>query len=185
MTFVENHDTGKEHDKWVRKDWRMAYAYILFAEGRPCLFYPHFNGVTQRDAHDGSKTVTAPASLKGDLKRLIHARRTYLGGTMAVLSDVGHPWPAGDAADVYVARRQGNGTKTGAILVINNHDSQTKGLWVDHAPGPGYSSWANRILVNALDGAGATQVFADGRVNVSAPPRGYAVYVPRDEYVAY
>ncbi|MFH4188868.1 hypothetical protein WAJ24_21085, partial [Acinetobacter baumannii] len=47
VTFVENHDTGKEHDKWVARDWKMAYAYILFAEGRPCIFYPHYYAVTQ------------------------------------------------------------------------------------------------------------------------------------------
>ncbi len=185
VTFVENHDTGKEHDKWVQKDWRMAYAYLLFAEGRPCIFYPHFYGVKQTDAHDSQHTVTAPGSLKDDLKRMIHVRKTYLGGTMAVLSDVGNPWPSENAVDVYVARRQGNNTKTGAILVINNHDGETKSLWVDHVPDPGYPSWANKTLVNALDGTSTTQVFADGRVQVSAPPRGYAVYVPQDEYVAF
>lgn len=40
VTFVENHDTGKESDKWLWRDWDMAYAYILFAEGRPTFFYP-------------------------------------------------------------------------------------------------------------------------------------------------
>jgi len=186
VTFVENHDTGKEHDKWVHKDWHMAYAYILFAEGRPCVFYSHFYGVPQLYKENGQvkDTVTAPASLLGDIKRMIHVRKTYLDGTMTVLSEVGNPWPPEEAADVYVARRQGNSTKTGAILVINNHDSQTKGLWVDHAPGPGYPSWANKTLINARDGTGATQVFPDGRVHVTAPPRGYRVYVPQDEYVA-
>jgi len=43
---------------------------------------------------------------------------------------VGSPTPAADAANVYVARRGGNATKSGAIIVLNNHDSQTKGLWV-------------------------------------------------------
>jgi alpha-amylase len=184
VTFVENHDTGKEHDKWVHKDWHMAYAYILFAEGRPCVFYSHFYGIKQKDQHNDELTVQAPAALQDDIKRMIHVRKTYLDGTMTVLSEVGNPWPLEEAADVYVARRQGNGTKTGAILVVNNHDSQTKGLWVDHAPGPGYPSWANKTLVNARNGAGATQVFPDGRVHVTAPPRGYRVYVPEDEYVA-
>ena len=102
-----------------------------------------------------------------------------------MLSEVGHPWPEGDARNVYVARRQGNGTKSGAILVINNHGSQTKGLWVDHAPGPDFVSWGNKVLVNAIDPSKTTQVFADGRVHVSAPPRGYAIYVRQDEYVPH
>ena len=185
VTFVENHDSGKEHDKWVRKDWQLAYAYLLFAEGRPCLFYPHFFGVTQVDAHNSQYTVTAPPSLRSTLERLIHVRKTYLGGTMAVLSDAGNPWHPEDARHVYVARRQGSGAKTGALLVINNHDRETKGLWVDHAPGPGYATWANKTLINALDGSNTVQVFGDGRVLLSAPPRGFAVYVPQDEYVAF
>ena len=184
VTFVENHDTGKEHDKWITKDWDMAYAYMLFAEGRPTIFYPHFYGVTQIDAHDSQHTVTAPASVQDDIKKMIHVRKTYLGGGTALLSDIGNPWPSGDAHDVFVARRAGNGTKTGAILVLNNNDSQTKGLWVDNAT-TGYTNWANQTLVNALDGTSTTQVYADGRVWVSAPARGYAVYVPQNEYVAY
>lgn len=184
VTFAENHDTGKEHDKWITKDWDMAYAYLLFTEGRPTIFYSHYHGVTQVDAHDPTETVTAPASLQDDIKKMIHVRKTYLGGTMAVLSDVGNPWPSGDAFDVFVARRQGSGSKTGAILVINNHDSQTKGLWVDNYT-TGYTNWANQTLVNALTGGGNTQVYADGRVWVEAPARGYAVYVPQNEYVAY
>lgn len=55
VTWIDNHDTGKEHDKWVTKDWRMAYAYILTHEGRPCIFYPHYYSVTQYDAHDASQ----------------------------------------------------------------------------------------------------------------------------------
>ena len=184
VTFVENHDTGKEHGKWVRKDWDMAYAYILFAEGRPCVFYSHLFGVAQKDQHDHSRTVTAPASLQQDLDRLIHARRTYLGGIMSVLSEAGNPWPANDAHHVFVARRQGNGTKSGGILVINNHDSNTKELWVDNAPGGSFVDWSNKTLVNAFDASQTTRVYADGRVKVSAPPRSYAIYVPQDEYVA-
>lgn len=185
VTFVDNHDTGKEHDKWVTQDWDMAYAYLLFAEGRPTIFYPHYYGIQQVDAHNASHTVQAPSSLQADLKKLMHVRRTYLDGGMIVLSDVGNPYPSGDAANVYVARRQGNGTKSGAILVLNNHATQTKGLWVDNAAS-GYPSWANKQLVNATNGAqDTTQVYNDGRVYVWAPPRGYAVWVRADEYVAF
>jgi alpha-amylase len=186
VTFVENHDTGKEHDKWVTKDWKMAYAYILFSEGRPCLFYPHVYGVRQYDTHDPNLWVQAPTSLKTDIKKLTFARKTYMGGTTAILSADGNPYPSGDAYNVYVARRQGTGTKTGAILVINNHDTATKGLWVNNTTNSAvWPSWANQTLINVIDGTSTTQVYADGRVYVSAPPRGYAVWVPQGEYVAY
>ncbi len=184
VTFVENHDTGKEHDKWVTKDWDMAYAYTVTHEGRPVIFYNHYFGDTQIDNHDPSLTVTPDASLKEDLNKLMFARRTYLGGSLSVLSDTGNPYPSGDAYHVYAARRQGNGTKSGAIVVINNHDSQTKGLWVDATPS-GYTSWTNTTLVDAFNASNTTAVYSDGRVWVEAPPRGYAIYVQQGERVNY
>lgn len=178
VTFLENHDTGKEHDKWVTKDWKMGYAYIMFAEGRPCLFYPHFYNVTQVDAGNTSLTITAPLSLQTDLKRMINIRRNYLDGGMIVLSQTGNPYPSGETANIYVARRAGNATKPGAILVLNNHETLSKGLWVDNAPAnSGYANWAGKVLMNATSGNNEeTQVQADGRVYLSAPPRGYAIY---------
>ena len=184
VTFVDNHDSGKEHDKWVTKDHKMAYAYTITHEGRPCVFYPHYYGVTQVDAHNSSYTTTAPASLQTDINKLIFVRKNYLGGSLAVLSEVGNPWPSGDTYHVYAARRQGNGTRDGAIVVINNHDSQTKGLWVDSSPS-GFSNWTNTTLVNAFDPNQTTQVYSDGRVWVSAPSRGYAVWVKQSDYTAF
>ncbi|MEP4533616.1 MAG: alpha-amylase family glycosyl hydrolase [Cyclobacteriaceae bacterium] len=184
VTWMENHDTGKEHDKWITKDWKMGYAYILTHEGRPCVFYNHFFGDTMIDSHNSSYTVTPDADLDVDIEKLAFARKTYLGGSLEVLSDVGNPYPSGDAYNVYVARRAGNGTKSGAIVVINNHDSNTKGLWVDATPS-GWADWSNTTLVNAFDGTTTTQVYSDGRVYVEAPSRGYAVYVKQSEYVAY
>jgi alpha-amylase len=182
VTWLDNHDTGKEHDKWITKDWQLGYAYILTHEGRPCIFYPHYYGVTLVDNHDASKTVSIPASLQEDINKLLFVRKTYLGGVLEVLSDVGNPWPSSDAYNVYVARRQGNGTKDGAIVVINNSYS-TKGLWVDATPS-GFTNWSNSTLKNAFTGA-TTSVYGDGRVWVEAPARGYAVYVQSDDYVQY
>lgn len=184
VTFVDNHDTGKEHDKWIFKDWKMAYAYQLTHEGRPCIFYSHYYGVEQLDAHDHSVTTQAPASLKEDINKLLFARKTYLGGTLTVLSKDGNAYPSGDTYHVYIARRAGNGTKDGGIVVINNHDTDTKGLWVDNATA-GWSNWAGTTLVNAFDPAQTAQVYGDGRVFLSAPPRGYSVWVKQSDYVTY
>jgi alpha-amylase len=184
VTWIENHDTGKEHDKWITKDWKMGYAYVLTHEGRPCIFYPHYYGVTLVDNNDATKTVTIPSTLKDDINKLLFVRKTYLGGTLSVLSETGNPFPAGDAFNLYVARRQGNGTKSGAIVVINNNDSATKSLWVDSSPA-GFASWAGVTLVNAFNSAQTTVVQADGRVSVSAPARGYTIWVKQSEYVAY
>jgi len=200
VTFLENHDTGKEHDKWVTKDWKLGYAYILFHEGRPCLFYPQYYGVTQVDNHNNSLTVTPPLSLKTDIDKLISVRSKYLGGSLIVLTQQGNPVTepnpngtttfAGDTWNVYVARRQGNGTKSGAILVMNNNDALTRGIWVDNDGSPngtatsGYADWKNFVLVNVLNPSQTVTVAADGRVHVYAPARGYAIWVPQSEYVA-
>lgn len=199
VTFLDNHDTGKEHDKWVTKDWKMGYAYLLFAEGRPCLFYPHYYGVTQVDNNDNSLTVQAPSTLKAAVDKLIYIRKTYLGGSMIVLTQQGNPVTepspngtttfGGDTYNVYVARRQGNGTKSGAILVINNNDNLTRGIWVDNDGSPngtattGYADWKNQVLVNLLDTTQTVTVASDGRVHVYAPARGYAIWALRSEHV--
>jgi len=73
-----------------------------------------------------------------------------------------------------------NSSKSGAIRVLNGAEDTSKGLWVDSSP-TGYSSWANKTLVNISTGATA-QVNADGRGGVEASARGYAVYVLQEEY---
>ena len=107
VTFVDNHDTGKEHDKWIVKDYAMAYAYILTHEGTPCVFYPHFYAVTQHDVDNPSLEVMAPSDLQQAIRQLIDIRRQYLGGTLAVLAE---EIAGGDlqspTKNLYVARRQ-------------------------------------------------------------------------------
>lgn len=181
VTFLENHDTGKEHDKWVTKDWHLGYAYLLTHEGRPCVFYPHYYGVTLRDFAYGVHSVAIPSGLRKAIEGLMFVRRVYLGGSTAVLSETGNPYPQADVASVYVARRQGNGLKKGAIVIINNNDAP-KGLWVDSTP-DGWSDWSSQILVNAFDQSQTALVEADGRVWVEAPARGYAVYVLKTDFV--
>lgn len=183
VTFLDNHDTGKEHDKWVTKDWHLGYAYMLTHEGKPCIFYPHLYGVNLVDNHDASVQIEVPASLKEDLKKLIFIRSTYLNGSLSVLSESGNPYPSSDTHDVYVARREGNSSKNGAIVVLNNSYS-TKGLWVDATP-QGWTSWTGKTLVNAFDETQTSQVFGDGRVWVEAPARGYTIYVLQEDYEAY
>lgn len=182
VTFLDNHDTGKEHDKWVTKDYHLGYAYILTHEGRPCLFYPHFFGVTQHDAHNNSITVTAPAWLKEAVTKLISIRKLYLGGVVTVLSETGNPYPAGNVSNLYIARRQGNGIKDGAIIVLNNSDTSTKSMWVT-ANAPGFSNWSGQTLVNVLNTAERVTVQADGRVELSASARSYSIWVKLSDLV--
>ncbi len=177
ITFAESHDTSRP-GHWLLKDWQLPYAYILFAEGRPCVLYAHFFGT--RLYSDGEE-LTTPISLQQDLRKLINIRRQQLEGDTVVLSETGNPSPTSDTANVYAARRGGNLAKNrpGGILVLNNHERETKCLTVDNAPnGSNYENWSNKTLVDLTGAQPATQVAANGRVRVCAAPRGYSIYVP-------
>ena len=180
VTFVDNHDTGKEHDKWLVKDFALAYAYILTHEGTPCVFYPHFYTVTQHDVDDKSLEVTAPADLQLAIYQLIDIRRQYLGGTLTVLTETGHPEPADITRHVYVARRQGNGIKDGAIIMLNNHNTDTLSVTVN-VNGNGFSDWSGETLVNLLNPKQVATVSSDGRATLSAPNRGYSIWILKSE----
>lgn len=182
VTFLDNHDTGKEHDKWVTKDFQLGYAYILTHEGRPCVFYPHFYAVTQHDAGGNSATVTAPVWLKESITKLINIRKLYLGGGLVVLSEIGNPYPAENTNDLYIARRQGNGEKDGAIIVLNNNDTQARAMWVS-ANASGFTDWSGCKLVNVLNTAETVTIQADGRAEFSAPARSYSIWVKESDLV--
>jgi len=176
VTFVDNHDTGKEHDKWLTRDFAMAYAYILTHEGTPCVFYPHFYAVTQHDVDNKSLEVTAPVDLQQAIRQLIDIRHQYLGGSLAVLTEIGNPSPADITKHVYAARRQGNGTKDGAIIVLNNHDTDTLSVTVT-VNSEGFTNWSGQKLVNLFNPKETETVSSDGRVTLSAPNRGYNIWV--------
>lgn len=182
VTFLDNHDTGKEHDKWVTKDFHLGYAYILTHEGRPCVFYPHFYGITQQDAHGNSATVTAPQWLKNSIRQLIQIRKNYLGGVITVLSQSGNPYPPAHTGNVYIARRQGNGVKDGAIIVLNNHAGETKSMWVSVNP-QGFSDWTGQRLVNVLNTTERITVQADGRAEFFAPARSYSIWIKETDLI--
>ena len=167
VTFVDNHDTGKEHDKWLVKDYALAYAYILTHEGTPCVFYPHFYAVTQHDVDNPSLEVTAPSDMQQTIRQLIDIRCQYLGGTLSVLTE--------SDKHLYVARRQGNGQKDGAIIVLNNHDTDTLSITLNVNP-DGFTDWSGQTLVNLLNPKETITVDNDGQATLSAPNRGYSIW---------
>lgn len=182
VTFVDNHDTGKEHDKWVTRDYAMAYAYILFHEGTPCLFYPHFYAVTQHDVDNPSLEVTAPGSLQQEIRQLIDVRRKYLGGKVGVLSE---STPLSETSKhLYVARRQGNGEKDGAIIVLNNDDARTLSISLN-VNAEGFSDWSNKELVNLLHPEEVVKVSSDGLATLSASARGYSLWALNESFHTY
>lgn len=177
VTFLENHDTGKEHDNWIQRDWDMGYAFILFADGTPCIYYPHYYHIEQVDMVNREYTIKSDGGLRETIDELIRIRRTYLKGGMEVLTQTGAPHPVERTEHLFVARREGSDSKAGGILVLNNHQTDTLGVTVSTEI-PGWESLAGRILTE-VTGNGNTdlEVQSDGRVKLFAPPRGYSIYV--------
>ncbi|MCU4165801.1 alpha-amylase family glycosyl hydrolase [Carboxylicivirga caseinilyticus] len=111
ITFAENHDTGKEHDKWIKKDWILAYSYILFHQPTPCLFYSHLFPTRQNDFNNKKHAVMVDGCLPEKIEQLIRVRSVLQGESIV------------DSALVnknrYVVTREGIDNYRGAILILN------------------------------------------------------------------
>jgi alpha-amylase len=156
VTFVENHDVGR--DKPIIHDKLLAYAYILTHEGYPCVFWQdYFNwNLGREENHSG-------------IAALVKVHEKYAGGSTRILY-------VDD--DLYVMQRDGNGAQCGLVLVLNNR-STWNGTWVQ-------TRWTDTHLsAKAWLGSNDNGVPADKWTNGSgwtelwAPPRGYAVYIPQ------
>lgn len=180
VTFVDNHDTGKEHDKWITKDYAMAYAYILTHEGTPCIFYPHYFTVKQYDVNDHQQIVESPTSLKDTISKLIEIRKKYIGGKTVVLTETGNPSPEKVTKNVYVARRQGTRSTSGAIIVLNNNDTDTLSINLS-VNSQGFKDLSDTQLVDAFSPTNKVKVSKDGRVTFIVQPRGFSIWVKENE----
>ncbi len=168
-TFVENHDLDRTG--WdgsvdnghapILYDKDLAYAYTLFSEGRPCVFF--------RDYYI--------YGLANAIDKLIWIREKFLYGSTTKRDGLS-PWYVGSLAtqeeqsrDIYVARRNGGDGRPQSFLVINDNPYEWRGVWVN-------SSHPNAVFRDYTGVAIDKQAAGDGRVELWAPPRGYAIYVP-------
>ncbi|MCF8305797.1 MAG: DUF1939 domain-containing protein [Ignavibacteriales bacterium] len=167
-TFVENHDFDRigwdgEIDNGhspIINDKQMAYAYTIFSEGRPAVFF--------KDYFD--------YGFSGKIDTLIWIRQNYIFGGTTKRSGL-NPWYVGSGSqsdlskDIYVARRDGGSGHPAVYLVMNDSPAEWRGVWVN-------SDYPNQVFRDytgvAIDKISAS----DGRVELYAPPRGYAIYVP-------
>lgn len=168
-TFAENHDFDRigwdgsvdvGHNPIIY-DKQLAYAYIIFSEGRPCVWF--------RDYYI--------YGLNGKIDTLIWIRQNFLYGATTQRSGL-NPYYVGSLDDqttqsknIYVSRRDGGAGHPACYLVINSHPSEWRGVWVNTSyPGQTFRDYTGV----AID----KQAAGDGRVDLWAPPRGYAIYVP-------
>lgn len=154
VTFAENHDT--ERDGCIRQDKLLAYALILTLEGLPTVFWKDYftEGLALEGSYHG-------------IERLAGVHHKYAGGRLELLYL---------SADMLVYQRSGDQQHSGLILVLNLSD-RWQGAWVgcrwmDTTLVP--AAWWGRDLARPVD----KHSYQDGSVELYAPPRGYAVYVP-------
>jgi alpha-amylase len=156
VTFVENHDIVR--DDPVINDKILAYAYILTHEGYPCVFwYDYFNLELAREG-----TATG-------IEALVRLHEEHAGGQTNILYCDN---------DLYIMQRTGNERQGGLVFVLNNSDRwngrEVVTQWAEKEFAP--LAWNGRDTNNApinkwTNGNGSSEFWA--------PPRGYAVYIPR------
>jgi len=160
VTFVDNHDFRGDDNPAIVNDKMLAYAFILTHEGYPCVFW-----------QDYYAWGLARVGKQNGIAALVKVHEDHAAGTTTVLH-------VDD--DLYIMQRIGIGSQKGLIFVLNNRGDARNGAGVT-------TQWKNRVFVPVAWGGSdddripqEQQTEGSGRGEFSAPPRGYAVYVPRD-----
>lgn len=173
VSFVDNHDTGKESDKWVQKDWMMAYAFILFAPQQPCIFYNHFFGTTQTDYLEQSTQLEIPLELGNYITRLIKIRNGLPSGEYISLPE--------ENKHCFIAKRTGNSGMPGALLAMNNSDTDTLTVEI---PADQLKDlyWGKEKLTDAISGAKTLVHWVSDELILQIPPRSSLILTTQAEY---
>jgi alpha-amylase len=159
VTFVENHDL-RDEGRPVVNDKLLAYSYILTHEGYPCVFWKDYYNYNL--AREGTPYGIAA---------LVHAHENYAsGGTQVLHVDDG----------LYIMRRTGYENRPGLIYILNNLGDRWNGGWVNTGqPNTEYRpvAWWSASDLNPPSSQYSNVV---GSAQFWAPPRGYAVYAPKE-----
>ena len=176
-TFVENHDFDRKgwdgsidngHDP-VTRDKHLAYAYIMFSEGRPAVFFKDY----------------VDYGVGGTIDTLMWIRRQFLGGNTTKRAGLdpyymrqdGNTTQSDLEKDIYVARRNGFGNQPGGYLVINDNPTQWIDVYVDtELPiGTKLKDYTGRDVIKTVEGPkpGGTK----NRIKLWAPARNFTIYV--------
>jgi len=179
-TFVENHDfdrtgwdgtidTAVGGHAPVFRDKHLGYAFILFSEGRPSVYF--------KDYFD--------YGLGSLIDTLIFIRHKFLGGNTTLRNGLDPYYIRQDgnqdqnllAQDIYVARRNGWGNQIGGYIVINDNPSQWIDVWVDTdlPVGTVFKDYTgkdvNKVVVGPKPGG------TKNRIKLWAPPRNFTIYI--------
>ncbi len=179
IAYCENHDTfapAKTSEpeitrRGIIRDKGMAYAVVTFGEALPSIYWHDYY---DKPYHDG---VTAGTNLyqgysgdplKPEIDRQLWIRKNLLAGPQSYLVT-----NEATKADLFVAQRAGDATKSGAILAVNDHESLSISNWVS-------TPWINMMLRDWVPTSSYITVSTDtnGFAWIGAPSRSYRVYAP-------
>ncbi len=175
VSFADNHDTGKESDKWLINHWHMAYAYILFAPPQPCVFYNHYFGDTQIEYSQERKVQHIPMSLKEEIDQMLRIREHCLGGDMVHVSDT-----SPEFKHVYMAYREGNGSCAGAFLSMCN--AEVKPTRLSICLNDNYKAFYGKRLINAISPGESVKVSKRGKLSLELQPYSAGVWMLEEEW---
>lgn len=177
VSFVDNHDTGKESDKWVTKNWTVGYAYILFAPSQPCVFYNHYFGDTQIEYNEARQELEIPKDLKSNINELMFVRRNFLEGDMVHISN-----SASEYKNLYAAYREGNEKSSGAFLTIYNKEEENEGRITLNKE---YSTFFGKELINVLEPDRTVVINHVGEVIFPISGFSAGVWMLKEEYTRH
>ncbi len=158
VTFVENHDL-RDEGRPITNDKLLAYSYILTHEGYPCVFWKDYYNLD----------LALEGTFNG-IEALVSAHEKYAAGSTSTLylDD-----------NLYIMQRGGYGNQPGLIYVLNNRGDRWDGQWVT-------TQWLNAELIPVawwskvdMQKPLNKRTDVEGRAQFFAPPRGFAVYVPK------
>lgn len=178
VMFVESHDTYAPmkslSERGILQDKMLAYAYILFQNGLPMVYYhdyylqPYHNGTP--DPYDSSRgwpTGYFGSPLKPQIDKAIWIRKQFLSGhpTYVVTNSAVQ-------GDLYVAIRDGGGVKSGGMLVLNDATSSRSTTVL--------TPWISTTLRDAFtrDSAYDVTTTTNGAASLTAAAKCYRVCVP-------
>ena len=179
LAHTENHDTycpGKLSEpeitrRGIVRQKQLAYSFTIFSEAMPTVYWldyydtPYHNGTTNpTQVHLGYSGTP----LKPEIDRLMWIRRQYLAGSQSYL--VTNP---ALKADLFISLRDGGGSKSGGILVLNDSESTTLQEQVQ-------TPWISTVLEDKVPPSGGSSVTTDvnGVVWIGATQRSYRVFIP-------
>jgi len=180
VTMINNHDFRYE-DVYHNYNPILGYAYILTNNqvGLPCVFYPDYYGATLK--MDDNTMLTVP-SLKSEIDGLISAHKAYIFGADQIdyLSRFSTPYhqsfSSGGASTTLFYQIINTSTGRNVLVAINFAGNTLVANHGVNTSGAGLSNGDELLKVAGSAGASASVSVSSGRVNLTVPAFGYAVW---------